>query len=791
MPVAEGTAEPLKDLDHARREAQRIGYPVMLKAAGGGGGKGLRAVASVAELDAAWRLASGEASGAFGNSAMFVEKLIEHARHVEMQILADGHGGIVWLGERDCSIQRRHQKLIEESPAPSVDDALRERLGEAAVRIARAAGYQNAGTVEFLVDARGAFSFLEVNTRLQVEHPVTEMVTGLDLVALQLRIAAGEPLPFAQGDVRRRGAAIELRVTAEDAQHGFLPATGRIALLRQPCGPGVRVDSGLFEGLTVTSDYDPLLMKVITHGADRAEALARARRAVRETIVAGLPTSLRVPCARPRRARLRRGPLRHRLRRDALATACAARARGQRGHGRRTGRGARFARPREAPTGRRARCGMGARGPRGRAAVIYEVTVGERRLRVEVGTDGRFLVDEAVVAAEAAEIVRGRQWSVRIAGRSHEVTVLTNDPLRLLVDGREIDGECDRRTRGGRGARRGRRAGRAPRAARADARPAEDGPRRGGRRGRVGRAAHDARGDEDGERAPRAGARPRRPARRRRRDEGRGRRHARRARRGGVRKLVIAAVVLLVIFGAISTTFGLLVLRPLPSVEGDTRLLGLHERVEVLRDGYGVPHIFASDMHDALFVQGYVTAQDRLWQMDIYRRAAQGRLAEVLGEPALESDRFMRTIGLGRAAQLDLGVISDEARGFLEAYMEGVNKFLQQNGESLPVEFTILGYRPEPWTLLDTLAVSKLQLYDAAGNYTQELLRASIAARLGPEVLATLLPDAATNAVADDARAWALVAPEISPGLAGDGPVGARERARRRGTGPRLELLGA
>ncbi|MEP6694861.1 MAG: hypothetical protein ABJB39_09465, partial [Chloroflexota bacterium] len=224
--------------------------------------------------------------------AMFIEKLIEHARHVEMQILADAHGGIVWLGERDCSIQRRHQKLIEESPAPSVDDALRERLGDAAVRIARSAGYQNAGTVEFLVDARGAFSFLEVNTRLQVEHPVTELVTGLDLVALQLRIAAGEPLPFAQRDVRRRGAAIELRVTAEDAPRGFLPATGRIALLREPAGPGVRVDSGLFEGLTVTSDYDPLLMKLIAHGSDRAEALARARRAVRETIVAGLPTSL-------------------------------------------------------------------------------------------------------------------------------------------------------------------------------------------------------------------------------------------------------------------------------------------------------------------------------------------------------------------------------------------------------------------------------------------------------------------------------------------------------------------
>ena len=290
--VAEGTRAPLLDLADARREAERIGYPVMLKAAAGGGGKGMRAVASAGELDAAWRLSSGEAAGAFGSSAMFVEKLIEGARHVEMQILADAHGGIVWLGERDCSIQRRHQKLIEETPAPSVDDPLRARLGDAAVRIARAAGYQNAGTVEFLVDARGGFSFLEVNTRLQVEHPVTEAVTGLDLVALQLRIASGERLPFAQSDVRRRGAAIECRVTAEDARAGFMPATGRIALLREPAGPGVRVDSGLVAGLTVTSDYDPLLMKVIAHGADRAEALARARRAVRETIVAGLPTSL-------------------------------------------------------------------------------------------------------------------------------------------------------------------------------------------------------------------------------------------------------------------------------------------------------------------------------------------------------------------------------------------------------------------------------------------------------------------------------------------------------------------
>ena len=238
-----------------------------------------------------------------------------------------------------------------------------------------------------------------------------------------------------------------------------------------------------------------------------------------------------------------------------------------------------------------------------------------------------------------------------------------------------------------------------------------------------------------------------------------------------MKKRVIPAVVLFVVLGVISTTFGLLVVRPLPSIDADERLLGLHERVEVVRDKYGVPHIFATDLHDAFFAQGFVTAQDRLWQMDIYRRAAQGRLAEVLGEPALESDRFMRTLGLGRAARLDLSVISDEGRGAIEAYAEGVNKFLQAHGESLPVEFTILGYRPEPWTVVDTLAVAKLQLYDAAGNYTQELLRASIAARLGPEVLSTLLPDASANALADDARAWAMVAPEITPGLAGDGPA--------------------
>jgi acetyl-CoA carboxylase biotin carboxylase subunit len=292
VPIAEGTVEPLRDLKDARAVAARIDYPLMLKAAGGGGGKGMRIVRAAEELDAAWRVATGEATSAFGTPALFIERLIEGARHIEVQLIADDHGNVVWLGERDCSLQRRHQKLIEESPGPSVDEALRARLGDAAVRIARAARYRNAGTVEFLVDAKGQLFFLEVNTRLQVEHPVTELVTGLDLVALQFRVAAGEKLPFTQADVRRSGAAIELRVTAEDARGGFIPTSGRVALLRLPSGPGVRVDHALFEGLVVPTEYDPLLAKIIVWGRDRTEALVRARRAVRETIVAGIPTSL-------------------------------------------------------------------------------------------------------------------------------------------------------------------------------------------------------------------------------------------------------------------------------------------------------------------------------------------------------------------------------------------------------------------------------------------------------------------------------------------------------------------
>ena len=292
VPVALGTMDPIEDEAEARAIAERIGYPVMLKPAAGGGGKGMRVVRAASELAGAWAASTGEAMTAFGEPALLLERLIEHARHVEVQLFADSHGGVVSLGERDCSIQRRHQKLIEEAPGPGVDEALRAKLGAAAVKIAAAAGYVNAGTVEFLVGPDGSFFFLEMNTRLQVEHPVTELVTGLDLVALQLRVAAGEPLGFGQSDVRCHGAAIELRITAEDPYGGFLPQGGRIDFLREPSGPGIRVDSALGAPMTVPTDYDPLLAKLIAWGPDRATAIARARRAVRDTIVAGLPTSL-------------------------------------------------------------------------------------------------------------------------------------------------------------------------------------------------------------------------------------------------------------------------------------------------------------------------------------------------------------------------------------------------------------------------------------------------------------------------------------------------------------------
>jgi acetyl-CoA carboxylase, biotin carboxylase subunit len=292
VPMVPGTLQALRSDDEARAAARDLGYPVMLKAAMGGGGKGMRLVRQEAELAEALRAARSEAGAAFGDTSVYLERAVLEPRHVEIQVLADAHGSIVHLGERECSIQRRHQKLIEECPSPCVDAALRARMGEAACRVAQAAGYVNAGTVEFLVDADRNFYFLEMNTRLQVEHPVTELVTGLDLVREQLRIAAGEPLGYRQADVGWRGWAIECRINAEDPFAGWLPSPGTITGLRAPSGPGVRDDSGAYEGYTVPRWYDTLLSKLIVWGADRPTAVARMLRALGEYRIVGVRTTI-------------------------------------------------------------------------------------------------------------------------------------------------------------------------------------------------------------------------------------------------------------------------------------------------------------------------------------------------------------------------------------------------------------------------------------------------------------------------------------------------------------------
>ncbi len=280
------------EYDATERMAEQIGYPVMLKAAAGGGGKGMRAVKSASELRAAYEAARSEAERSFGDNEVYVEKLIINPRHIEMQIFGDEHGNVVYLGERECSIQRRHQKVMEESPSPIVDDDMRRRMGLVAVRVAKAAKYHNAGTVEFLVDAQRNFYFLEMNTRLQVEHPVTEIVTGLDLVHLQLRVAAGEKLPFRQKDVRLRGHAIECRVYAEDPDNNFFPSPGKITRLISPSGPGIRRDSGMYEGWTVPIEYDPLLAKLVAYGENREQASQRLLRALSEYFVGGIKTNV-------------------------------------------------------------------------------------------------------------------------------------------------------------------------------------------------------------------------------------------------------------------------------------------------------------------------------------------------------------------------------------------------------------------------------------------------------------------------------------------------------------------
>jgi acetyl-CoA carboxylase biotin carboxylase subunit len=292
VPVVPGTLAPVTEPAAIRAEAERIGFPVMLKATAGGGGKGLRLVARAEDLDAAMARARSEAKSAFGDDSVYLERAIERPRHIEIQVLADHHGNAVHLFERECSIQRRHQKVIEESPSPFLTEELRDRMGRAAVALVRRAGYVNAGTLEFLVDANRNPYFLEMNTRLQVEHPVTEMVTGLDLVKLQIRIAAGEPLPFRQDDLRQRGHAIECRVYAEDPDQDFLPSPGRILALRAPSGPGVRDDSGVYEGWDVPIHYDPLISKLVAWGKDRDEAIVRLRGAVAEYTVLGIHTTL-------------------------------------------------------------------------------------------------------------------------------------------------------------------------------------------------------------------------------------------------------------------------------------------------------------------------------------------------------------------------------------------------------------------------------------------------------------------------------------------------------------------
>ena len=292
VPFVPGTSRGLISAEEGEEVAERIGYPIMLKASAGGGGKGMRLVASRQELRSALESARSEAQRSFGDSEVYIEKAILNPRHIEMQVLADEHGNTVWLGERECSIQRRHQKVLEEAPSPMVDPDMRRRMGEVAVKVAQAAAYTNAGTVEFLVDPQKNFYFLEMNTRLQVEHPVTELTTGFDLVHLQLRIAAGEKLPFAQSDVKVRGHAIECRIYAEDPDNNYFPSPGKITVLLQPSGPGIRRDSGMYEGWMVPVDYDPLLAKLIGFGTDREQAIMRLRRALYEYFVAGIKTNI-------------------------------------------------------------------------------------------------------------------------------------------------------------------------------------------------------------------------------------------------------------------------------------------------------------------------------------------------------------------------------------------------------------------------------------------------------------------------------------------------------------------
>lgn len=294
VPVVPGSEGTVRDGAEAAEVARRIGYPLLIKAHAGGGGRGIRVVRHEEELSAALAAAGREAGAAFGNSEVYLERYVEEPRHVEVQILADRHGNVVHLGERECSVQRRRQKIIEEAPSPALTPELRRAMTDAALRIARAIGYVNAGTVEFILDREGNFYFIEMNTRIQVEHPVTEMITGIDIVKLQLAIASGEPLPFRQEDVEFHGWALECRITAEDPERSFLPWPGTITAFRAPSGPGVRVDEGVQSGHKVHPYYDSLLAKVITWGQDREEARRRMLRALHEFRIEGVRTIIKL-----------------------------------------------------------------------------------------------------------------------------------------------------------------------------------------------------------------------------------------------------------------------------------------------------------------------------------------------------------------------------------------------------------------------------------------------------------------------------------------------------------------
>jgi len=294
VPVIPGSDGPVATIDEAREWAKVVGFPMIVKAVSGGGGRGMRVVRDMKELESQFPVATAEALACFGDGRVYMERYFEHPRHVEIQLIADAHGNVVHLGERDCSVQRRHQKLVEESPSPAVDDKIRQAMGRAAIKGAKAVGYENAGTMEFLLDEDGSFYFMEMNTRIQVEHPVSEMVTGVDLIRQQLLVAMGEELSFKQSDVKVRGHAIECRINAEDPAHGFRPCPGKVSALHVPGGCGVRWDSHIYAGYAIPSHYDSMVGKLIVHAEDRSQAIDRMIRCLDELVVEGPATTARL-----------------------------------------------------------------------------------------------------------------------------------------------------------------------------------------------------------------------------------------------------------------------------------------------------------------------------------------------------------------------------------------------------------------------------------------------------------------------------------------------------------------